>query len=227
MIIRFIVMLVALLLAGAVCASPLPVTFPQNAGVSTDGISNIDSFFAEEIAGNRVPGAVIAIARDGKLVHYRAYDYLDKVKGIPMPLDAIFGYASMTKIMTCVAALKLTQEGRLPLKSKLSSYFPAFAEMKVGVLAADGKLSLEPQKRPIFIYDLFRHTSGLTYGGRGDHPISKLYPEAQTQHSMDQQITSSTESPNCRWRTNQGFVLNMAFRQMCSVQSLKRCRVRG
>jgi len=38
-------------------------------------------------------------------------------------------------------------------------------------------LRLEPQKRPIFIHDLFRHTSGLTYGGRGgDNPISKLYP---------------------------------------------------
>jgi CubicO group peptidase (beta-lactamase class C family) len=176
MIIRFIVMLAALLLAGAGFAGPLPLTSPQSAGFSADGLSNIDSFFAEEIAVNRVPGAVIAIARDGKLVHYRAYGYLDKAKGIPMPLDAIFGYASMTKIMTCVAALKLTEEGRLPLKSKLSSYFPAFAEMKVGVVGADGKLSLEAQKRPIFIHDLFRHTSGLTYGGRGDHPISKLYP---------------------------------------------------
>jgi CubicO group peptidase (beta-lactamase class C family) len=123
MIIRFILMLVALLLTGAVYASPLPVTSPQSAGFSADGLSDIDSFFAEEIAANRVPGAVIAIARDGKLVHYRAYGYLDKAKGVPMPLDAIFGYASMTKIMTCVAALKLTQEGRLPLKSKLSNYY--------------------------------------------------------------------------------------------------------
>ena len=38
MIIRFIVMLVALLLAGAVCASPLPVTFPQNAGGLKGGV---------------------------------------------------------------------------------------------------------------------------------------------------------------------------------------------
>ena len=176
MTVRFITMLVALLFAGTVSASPLPGTSPQNAGFSADGLSNIDSFFAEEIAANRVPGAVIAIARDGKLVHYRAYGHLDKAKGVPMPLDAIFGYASMTKIMTCVAALTLTQEGKLPLKSRLSNYYPGFAEMKVGVVGADGKLSLEPQKRPIFIHDLFRHTSGLTYGGRGDHPIAKLYP---------------------------------------------------
>jgi CubicO group peptidase (beta-lactamase class C family) len=176
MVIRFILMLIALFLTGAVYASPLPVTSPENAGFSADGLSTIDSFFAGELAANRVPGAVIAIARGGKLVYYKAYGYLDKAKGIPMTLDAIFGYASMTKIMTSVAALKLTQEGKLPLKSKLSDYYPAFAEMKVGVVGADGKVSHEPQKRPIFIHDLFRHTAGLTYGGRGDHPISKLYP---------------------------------------------------
>lgn len=176
MMIRFILILVALILTSAVYASPLPMTSPQSAGFSADGLSTIDSFFAEELAANRIPGAVIAIARDGKLVFLKSYGYLDKAKGVPMTLDAIFGYASMTKIMTSVAALKLTQEGRLPLKSKLSNYFPAFDEMKVGVVGPDGKLTLEPQKRAIFIHDLFRHTSGLTYGGRGDHPISKLYP---------------------------------------------------
>ena len=50
----------------------------------------MDDFFAREIAAKRVPGAVVAIARDGKLVHYKAYGQLDATKGTPMPLDAIF-----------------------------------------------------------------------------------------------------------------------------------------
>ena len=41
-----------------------------------------------------------------------------------MPLDAIFGLASMTQTMASVAALQLTQEGRMPLKSQLSDYHP-------------------------------------------------------------------------------------------------------
>jgi len=56
--------------------------------------------------------------------------------------------------------------------------------MKVGVPLADGSLRLDAQARPIFIHDLFRHTSGLTYGGRGDHPIAKFYP-AGTQPGME------------------------------------------
>jgi len=157
-------------------AQPLPTTTPQEAGFSAEGLQRLNAFFEREIKAERVPGVVIAIARNGKLVHYQAHGLLNKATGTPMPKDAIFALASMTKIMTSVGALQLTQDGRLPLKSKLSDYYPGFANMKVGVAQADGSLKLEPQERPIFIHDLFRHTSGLTYGGRGNHPISRLYP---------------------------------------------------
>jgi CubicO group peptidase (beta-lactamase class C family) len=157
-------------------AAPLPMASPVEGGFSAEGLERLDRFFAREIEANRVPGAVVAIARDGKLIHYKAYGYLDRSSNIPMPIDAVFGLASMTKIMTSVAALQLNEQGRLPLRSPLANYYPGFAGMKVGVPQPDGSLRLDPVVRPILIHDLFRHTSGLTYGGRGDHPISKLYP---------------------------------------------------
>lgn len=161
-------------------AQPLARGTPVQGGFSAEGLGNIDAFFDREIKANRVPGAVIAIARDGKLIYQKAYGYLDKAQGTPMPIDAIFALASMTKIMTSVAALTLNQEGRLPLRSPVASYFPDFAQMQVGVPQADGSLKLVAQNRPMFVQDLMRHTSGLTYGGRGDHPIAKLYPSGTT-----------------------------------------------
>ena len=163
-------------LAAAAHAQPLPPVAPAAAGFSTEGLDRLDRFIAREIAARRVPGAVVAIAREGKLVHYKAYGVQDPAANTPMPLDAVFGLASMTKIMASVAALTLNEQGRLPLKSRLAEYFPAFGAMKVGVPQGDGTLRLVDQARPIFIQDLMRHTSGLTYGGRGDHPIAKLYP---------------------------------------------------
>lgn len=157
-------------------STPLPPATASQLGFSPDGFKKLDDFMAREIAAKRVPGAVVAIARDGKLVHYKAYGQRDPVSGEPMTLDTVFALASMTKIFTSVAALQLTQEGRLPLRSPLSEYYPNFSAMKVGVPQADGSLQLVEQKRPIYIHDLLRHTSGLTYGGRGDHPIAKLYP---------------------------------------------------
>ena len=173
---RLSVLAAAVFASVVVHAQPLPTTTPQEAGFSPEGLQRLNAFFEREIKAERVPGAVVAIARNGKLVHYQAHGLLNKATGTPMPKDAIFALASMTKIMTSVGALQLTEDGRLPLKSKLSDYYPGFASMKVGVPQADGTLKLVPQERPIFIHDLFRHTSGLTYGGRGNHPISRLYP---------------------------------------------------
>ncbi len=164
---------------------PLPAASPESVGFSAKALGRIDAFFEREIAANRIPGAVLAIARDGKLVYYKAHGYVDKAAGRQMPRDAIFALASMTKVMAAVAALKLNEEGKLLLKSRLDGYFPEFADMKVGVPTAAGDLALEPQKNPIYIQDLFRHTSGLTYGGRGDHPVAKLYPPGTVATEID------------------------------------------
>jgi CubicO group peptidase (beta-lactamase class C family) len=164
--------------ASQVLAQPLPSAAPESVGMSSQRLQNIDAFFNREIAQNRVPGAVVAIARDGKLIYFKAFGYADKEKNLPATTDMIFQLASMTKIMATVGALTLTEQGRLPLQAKLSQYFPAFAEMKVGVPSPDGKITTVPMKREILIHDLFRHTSGLTYGGRpdGSSPIAALYP---------------------------------------------------
>src|SRR5512138_2469403 len=175
-------MMAAVIVAGiatqAANAAPLPEAKPDDVGFSQQGLTRLDDFFAREIAAKRVPGAVVAIARDGKLVQYKAYGQLDPVKGTAMPLDAVFALASMTKPMAAVAGLTLMEQGRLPLQAKLSTYYPGFAEMKVGVPQADGSLKLDAQASPIYIHDLYRHTSGLMYGGRPDSssPIARLYP---------------------------------------------------
>jgi CubicO group peptidase (beta-lactamase class C family) len=159
-------------------AAPLPEAKPDEVGFSQASLARLDDFFAHEIAAKRVPGAVVAIARDGKLVHYKAYGQLDPTKGTAMPLDAVFALASMTKPMAAVGALTLMEQGRLPLQAKLSDYYPGFADMKVGVPQADGSLKMEAQASPIFIHDLYRHTSGFIYGGRPDSSslVARLYP---------------------------------------------------
>ncbi|MGJ4892811.1 serine hydrolase domain-containing protein [Bradyrhizobium sp. HKCCYLRH3099] len=166
-------------LATPLAAAPLPEAKPDEVGFSQSGLARMDDFFAREIAAKRVPGAVVAIARDGRLVHYKAYGQLDPVKGTPMPLDAIFALASMTKPMAAVAGLTLMEQGRLPLQAKLADYYPAFTDMKVGVVQENGALQMVPQARPILIHDLYRHTSGLMYGGRPDSasPVARLYPD--------------------------------------------------
>lgn len=167
-------------------AGPLPPVAPDEAGFSVDRLKRIDDFFEREIKQNRVPGAVIVIARDGKLVYLKAFGHVDKDKDLPMQVDSIFGLASMTKPMTAVGVLSLTEQGRLPLMSRLTDYFPAFGSMQVAV-EADGAIQYESQRRPITIQDLLRHTSGLTYGGRPDSAsvVAQLYPPGSALRGMN------------------------------------------
>ena len=162
----------------AATAPPLPLADPQSQGISAEGIKRIDAFFADEIAGDRLPGAVLAVAKNGKLVMYKSYGYLNKAANEPMPLNAIFNLASMTKVMTAVGALTFYEEGKLPLNAPLSNWYPQFKEMKLGVVGEDGKLTAVAAKRPITVQDLMRHTNGLTYGARGNTPVHKLFPPA-------------------------------------------------
>jgi len=166
-------------------AQPLPLATAQSQGVSADGIKRIDTFFADEIANNRMPGAVLAVAKNGKLVIYKSYGYLNKATNTPMPLDAIFNLASMTKVMAAVGALTFYEEGKMPLNAPISNWYPQFKDSKVGKVAADGSVTTVPAKNPITIQDLMRHTNGLTYGARGNSAIHKLFPSASATAAFD------------------------------------------
>ena len=155
-----------------------PVGTLAETGFSADGLKRIDAFFASEIQNKRVPGGVVGIVRDGKLVYLKAHGSRNPETQAPMQVDSIFALASMTKPIVSVGALTLTQQAKLPLLSKVSNYYPAVGVMKVAVKKSDGSMDYENIKSPMTVQDLMRHTSGLTYGGRPDTSgaAASLYP---------------------------------------------------
>src|ERR1700749_602390 len=173
-------------IAGAICLlastaafaeDPLPRAKPEEVGISSERLARIDSVLKADIDAGRIPGAVIAIARHGKLVKLDAYGFSDKQAGVAMTTDTIFNIASMTKPMTSVGALLLYEQGKLLIDDPLSKYFPKFAEMKVAVRDnGEPTAGTVPANRQISIQDLMRHTSGLIYGGRGTTLEHKMYP---------------------------------------------------
>jgi CubicO group peptidase (beta-lactamase class C family) len=162
----------------AAAADPLPRATPESVGMSTPKLAVIGDTLRADIASGRIPGAVVAIARKGKLVYYEAFGFADKSAGNPMTTDAIFNIASMTKPMVASGALMLLEHGQLLLDDPVSKYLPQFTTMKVAVLNADKTAIVDtvPATRQITIQDLMRHTSGIVYGGRGSTAVHKLYP---------------------------------------------------
>ncbi|MEA2858673.1 MAG: hypothetical protein QOC72_712 [Methylobacteriaceae bacterium] len=159
-----------------ISAFEAPRDTPESAGMSSARLERIRPALEREIAEKRIPGAVIAVQRRGKLVHLDALGMRDPATGAPMRADAIFSVASMTKLMVSVAIMMLYEEGRLLLSDPASKYLPELTGMKVAK-SLDGPLTTVPAHREFTIQDLLRHTSGLTYQTRGTSEAHKAYPD--------------------------------------------------
>lgn len=163
-----------------VAAQGIPrVQSPEEVGFLSTRLKRLSDRMNEGVKNNELPGAVVLIARNGKLVMFESYGFRDKDAKIVMTNDAIFRIASMTKPIVTLAAMMLMEEGKLTLADRVSTYIPAFADTKVAVAKKkdDGtnEVVLEPQFRPMTVHDLMRHTSGLTYGAAGANPVKQSY----------------------------------------------------
>src|SRR4051794_9581376 len=104
-----------ILCSGVLAADPLPRAKPEDVGMSSERLARIATALNAEIQKGRMPGAVVAVARKGKLVYYQAFGYLDKDAGTKMTTDAIFSIASMTKPMVSAGALTLVEQGKMQI----------------------------------------------------------------------------------------------------------------
>ncbi|HKB83534.1 MAG TPA: serine hydrolase domain-containing protein [Burkholderiales bacterium] len=167
--------------AAVTSAADLPTASPEALGFSSQRLARIGPVINGEIEKGQYPGAVILVARKGKVVYFDTFGQLDPASGKPMPKDAIFRLYSMTKPYTSVAAMMLMEEGKLRLTDPVSRYIPAFANLQVSVPATDPytgatKYVNVPADREVNIQDLLRHTSGFVYGPYTSHPkVKELY----------------------------------------------------
>src|SRR3989441_11041974 len=161
---RLLLVTTTLVLAGPAFAEVLSTAKPETVDVSPNRLSRIRTVLQKEIDADRMPGAVVMIARRGQLIYSEAIGFQDKAAGKAMTRDAIFRIYSMTKPLSSVAAMMLVEEGRMQLTDPVAKFLPQFAKMDVLVPDKDGKTTREIAKRQITIQDLFRHTADCAYG---------------------------------------------------------------
>ncbi len=124
----------------------------------------LDALGAHQLAAHECFGGAAAVLRDGEPV-CETYFGDDRFSN-----RALFRLASMTKLFTAAAMMKLCEDKRLALDTPVSAYLPAFAHLKIGVLTADGSVRAAAMPpREITLFDLLTHTAGLgadTLGNR-------------------------------------------------------------
>src|ERR1700679_455089 len=111
------------------------------------GSAALDRAVDQAVQDGLIPGAVLIVGHDGKILHRKAYGSRALVpEREPMTLDTIFDLASLTKVIaTTSAAMKVFEDGKLRLSDKVTDYLPEF----------------QGGKSDITIRDLMTHFSGF------------------------------------------------------------------
>ena len=105
--------------------SVLAVTTPGHVGLDATRLSIIDSIANDGIAAGAMPGCVVLVARNGKIVFEKAYGTYNYNKPGPVALQSIYDMASVTKICaTTISVMKLYDEGKIKLNKTLGDYLP-------------------------------------------------------------------------------------------------------
>jgi len=125
----------------------LQYTVPEEVGINSNNLTEIDKIAYEAIANQATPGCVVLVAKDGKVIFNKAYGYHTYDRTIPDKLTDIFDLASVTKISaTTIESMRLAEEGRLNIDSTIGTYLP---------------MARKTNKNDIKISELLEHQAGL------------------------------------------------------------------
>ncbi len=140
--------IICLMIAQNIFAQSLPAATPESVGMSSQHLAYIDQAVNAEIAKKQLPGAVVLVGRQGKIVYRKAFGNRALEPNVEaMTPDTIFDLASLTKVVaTATSIMVLVERGQIRLGDPVSRYIPEFGEMG---------------KKNITVEQLLTHRSGL------------------------------------------------------------------
>ena len=197
-----VVSLVCVLLApnGPVSAQEaLPRTEPGEVGLSAEGLEHVTDLLNRFIEEGRIAGAVAGVARRGQLAYLESVGFQNLDTRAPMTETSLFRIYSMTRAVTAIAVMILSEEGRLDLDDSVSLYLPEFEEVTV-LDAATG--ATRPPARPITIRDLLLFTSGINSRNSGPYREARVRSRSIPLSQFIQNVVAAPlmEDPGTRYR---------------------------
>ena len=153
---------------------------PAGEGIDVSRLDRVTALVDAYVEDKKVPGMTVMVSRNGRLIESvtrgaRGLDNPEMLKP-----DDLFRIYSMTKAVTAVAALVLYEAGEFHLDDPVARYLPEFKEMGV----FDGH-AIRPAIGEMTVRHLFTHMSGLSYGFRGEHPLSAMQQQLKLDQSAD------------------------------------------
>jgi len=151
---KLLILNTLLVMTIALHAQSLPIVKPEKVGMISSRLNRAEAVIQQAIAAKEIPGAVLLVARHGKIVHRKAYGSSQLIPAIrEMQVDMIFDLASITKpVATATSIMILVEQGKIRLWEKVKDFIPEFSVF----IDSTGKKSEDAR-----IWHLLTHTSGL------------------------------------------------------------------
>ena len=144
---------------------------PESVNLASEQLAKIPKFLQDKyVDSGLVAGCVVAVIRNGEVVHLSAMGKADIQRDIDMAEDSIFRLYSMTKPITSIALMSLYEDGLFQLTDPVSKFIPAWKDLAVYVGGSYPDFQTRPVDREMNVQDLLTHQSGLTYGFFVDMP---------------------------------------------------------
>ncbi|MEY4933338.1 MAG: hypothetical protein RLZZ403_1658, partial [Pseudomonadota bacterium] len=198
------------------------LTKPEDVGLSSAKLSLIHDALKVQVDSGQIPGGIVLVARDGKVVYLEAQGITDPVSKRPMQTDLIYGTASLTKPVAAVAAMMLVDDGKLNLDDPVSKFIPEFGGQRLVRVLKPGSPPApftpmpgpvpvskewgEPQyemvaaERPITVRMLLTHTSGIQIFGVDNPDFPRPEPGDNLATRIPKLATAALEyQPGSRW----------------------------
>jgi len=150
---------VGFVVVAAACGSIAERTFADDEVIPTSGtvpksLAAYDTMMLEFIREHDVPGASLAVVREGRLVLARGYGYADRDTKTPARPTSLFRMASVSKPFTGVAVLQLAEQGKLKLDDRVVDWLGESAGFAPG---EEG----DPRLKDITLHHLLEHRGGF------------------------------------------------------------------
>jgi CubicO group peptidase (beta-lactamase class C family) len=147
-------------------------------GFDEERLERVTEFARGVVERGEHAGVSVLVTRDGKTALEASFGVRDADTGAPMTSDTIVRIYSMTKVITCVAALQLVEDGVLQLDAPVTRWLPELGDLQVLTGGTPEAPELAALERPITVKHLLNHTAGFTYDIFGDSPVNELYRRA-------------------------------------------------
>ncbi|MDD2584557.1 MAG: serine hydrolase [Bacteroidales bacterium] len=163
---RNILLFCAVIISTLSIAQPLKKSMPSSEGMDAVKLSNVDEIINSAIEKEVVPGAVLAVVRDNKMVYLKSYGNKSVYPKVEkMDVNTIFDLASVSKsVGTAISIMQLVEQGKLRLTDNVSMYIPGFK----GYVNPESGRTVD-----IKIIHLLTHSSGLPPYGPTQELVEK------------------------------------------------------